>query len=165
MNREKMSKLPEMQISFIDTICAPIYSAFAKLFPHKLNPLLDGCLKNRNLWADLRQKTQNSTADNDKDGTGESLNITVDCYLNNNLSDMTPTNPSTATQKDSKTLVSKSEIHLNQLLDEAIDDRLDQQVETLSDSNARSPELLFSAINLEMFRPSDKAESCQRKSV
>lgn len=49
MNRDKMSKLPEMQIGFIDSICAPIYTAFARLFP-QLNPLLDGCLANRDLW-------------------------------------------------------------------------------------------------------------------
>lgn len=48
-----MSKLPEMQISFIDTICAPIYTAFAKLFPKELTPLLDGCLANRNLWTEM----------------------------------------------------------------------------------------------------------------
>lgn len=157
MNRNKMSKLPEMQISFIDTICAPIYSAFAKLFPHKLNPLLDGCLKNRNLWAELRQKTLISTPD-DKERNDN-------YYLNNNLADKMPTDDPTETKKDSQNPISKSEIHLNQLLDEAIDDRLDQQVDALSDSNTRSPELLFSAINLEMFRINPKAESCQRKSV
>lgn len=62
MNRDKVNKLPEMQISFIDTICAPIYSAFAKLFPRELNTLIDGCLNNRNLWTELA--TQNSAGNN-----------------------------------------------------------------------------------------------------
>lgn len=57
-----MSKLPEMQIGFIDSICAPIYSAFAKLFPRELSPLLEGCLANRDLWADLAQQRTNELA-------------------------------------------------------------------------------------------------------
>lgn len=61
MNREKMSKLPEMQIGFIDTICAPIYTAFAKLFPLELKPLLDGCLSNRELWHELAHSNCNRT--------------------------------------------------------------------------------------------------------
>lgn len=53
MNRDKMSELPEMQIGFIDSICAPIYTAFAKLFPRELSPLLDGCLENKNIWTEM----------------------------------------------------------------------------------------------------------------
>lgn len=71
MNRDKMSKLPEMQIGFIDSICAPIYTAFAKLFPHELSPLLDGCLANRNLWVELNKQNNNSRSD-------------LATYLNNN---------------------------------------------------------------------------------
>lgn len=58
MNREKMSKLPEMQIGFIDTICAPIYAAFAKQFPKELTQLLHGCLENRKLWAELAEENK-----------------------------------------------------------------------------------------------------------
>lgn len=50
MNRDKMNKLPEMQIDFIDSICTPIYTAFAILFPNELNHLLEGCLSNRAVW-------------------------------------------------------------------------------------------------------------------
>lgn len=53
MNRDKMNKLPEMQIDFIDSICAPIYTAFKQLFPSELGPLLEGCLSNRSLWSKL----------------------------------------------------------------------------------------------------------------
>lgn len=56
MNRDKMSELPAMQIGFIDSICAPIYSAFARLFPQQLHPLIDGCLSNRELWCQMREK-------------------------------------------------------------------------------------------------------------
>lgn len=56
MNRDKMSKLPEMQIGFIDTICAPIYVAFAKQFPRELGCLLEGCLANREIWSELAKK-------------------------------------------------------------------------------------------------------------
>jgi len=70
MNREKISKLPEMQIGFIDSICAPIYTAFAKLFPHELSPLLEGCLSNRDLWAEM----------------AKNADIKLACYMNSNTS-------------------------------------------------------------------------------
>lgn len=63
MNRDKMSKLPEMQIGFIDSICAPIYAAFAKLFPHELGPLLEGCLTNRDLWTEVAKNNNNNSVD------------------------------------------------------------------------------------------------------
>jgi dual 3',5'-cyclic-AMP and -GMP phosphodiesterase 11 len=55
MNREKQDELPKMQIGFIDSICAPIYTAFAKLFPKQLYTLIDGCLTNRNIWCQLAE--------------------------------------------------------------------------------------------------------------
>lgn len=68
-----MSKLPEMQIGFIDSICAPMYSAFARLFPCELSPLLDGCLSNRTLWTELASKNQ-----------AKSTNLELAGLLNNN---------------------------------------------------------------------------------
>lgn len=53
-----MNELPTMQIRFIDSICAPIYTAFAKLFPHELGPLLDGCLSNRALWTEMATRSE-----------------------------------------------------------------------------------------------------------
>lgn len=58
MNRDKMSELPLMQIGFIDSICAPIYTAFAKLFPNELTTLLDGCLANRSLWQEVAESNR-----------------------------------------------------------------------------------------------------------
>jgi len=59
MNREKVSELPMMQMRFIDSICAPIYTAFAKLFPRELGILLNGCLENRALWAQMALENSN----------------------------------------------------------------------------------------------------------
>lgn len=65
MNRDKMSKLPDMQIDFIDSICAPIYTAFAKLFPRELACLLDGCLANRDRWLMLAKRQREHKCNHD----------------------------------------------------------------------------------------------------
>ncbi|XP_014360109.2 dual 3',5'-cyclic-AMP and -GMP phosphodiesterase 11 isoform X3 [Papilio machaon] len=52
MNRDKEDELPAMQVKFIDTICLPIYEAFAVLSP-ALQPLLDRVKSNRAHWIDL----------------------------------------------------------------------------------------------------------------
>jgi len=49
MNREKKDQLPAMQVGFIDSICLPVYDAFASLST-KLTPLLDGVHSNRQQW-------------------------------------------------------------------------------------------------------------------
>jgi len=49
MNREKKDQLPAMQVGFIDSICLPVYDAFASLSV-KLTPLLDGVHSNRQQW-------------------------------------------------------------------------------------------------------------------
>lgn len=56
MNREKISELPVMQMSFIDSICTPMYSAFAILFPDELPCLLAGCISNRMLWNNVAEE-------------------------------------------------------------------------------------------------------------
>lgn len=53
MNREKREELPKMQLSFISSICLPVYEAFAKLFPHQLASLVQGVLDNRHKWTTL----------------------------------------------------------------------------------------------------------------
>ncbi|KAK9719936.1 GAF domain [Popillia japonica] len=52
MNREKEDQLPLMQVGFIDSICLPIYEAFA-LLSDKLQPLVDGVQKNREHWLEI----------------------------------------------------------------------------------------------------------------
>lgn len=57
MDREKKDELPKMQVSFIDSICLPIYDSFAKLFP-QTNPLLKGVLSNKQNWIKLGKEQE-----------------------------------------------------------------------------------------------------------
>ncbi|GFS80411.1 dual 3',5'-cyclic-AMP and -GMP phosphodiesterase 11 [Trichonephila clavipes] len=54
MNRDKKDELPLMQVRFIDSICAPVYEAFAKI-SDKLKPLVDGVRQNRAEWLKLAE--------------------------------------------------------------------------------------------------------------
>ncbi|XP_064091745.1 dual 3',5'-cyclic-AMP and -GMP phosphodiesterase 11-like isoform X1 [Macrobrachium nipponense] len=66
MNREKKDKLPMMQVGFIDSICLPVYEAFAKLSP-ELKTLLEGVEENRRHWQSLvvdETINKNATANN-----------------------------------------------------------------------------------------------------
>ena len=73
MNREKVDKLPAMQVDFIDSICLPVYKAFAKL-SDTLEPLLEGCLQNRLEWASLAAKEERTKEENRKEGGSNSSN-------------------------------------------------------------------------------------------
>ncbi|KAK2720014.1 dual 3',5'-cyclic-AMP and -GMP phosphodiesterase 11-like [Artemia franciscana] len=66
MNREKKDQLPAMQVSFIDTICLPVYEAFASL-SDRLITLLNGCISNRNRWLELSNFSESE--DDFKNGT------------------------------------------------------------------------------------------------
>lgn len=55
MDRDKKDRLPSLQVSFIDTICLPVYEAFSRLYPD-LGPLLDGCRQNKQNWLQLSEK-------------------------------------------------------------------------------------------------------------
>ena len=55
MNREKKDRLPSMQLGFIDSICMPVYEAFAKM-SDRLMPMLEGCLQNKTQWSELAEK-------------------------------------------------------------------------------------------------------------
>ncbi|KAH8351758.1 hypothetical protein KR084_009756 [Drosophila pseudotakahashii] len=59
MNREKEDELPMMQVNFIDSICLPIYEAFATL-SDKLEPLVEGVRDNRGHWIDLADVVKTS---------------------------------------------------------------------------------------------------------
>ena len=54
MNRDKIDRLPAMQVEFIDSICLPVYEAFA-IQSDALLPLKDECLRNRLEWVRLAQ--------------------------------------------------------------------------------------------------------------
>ncbi|XP_046832807.1 dual 3',5'-cyclic-AMP and -GMP phosphodiesterase 11 isoform X1 [Vespa crabro] len=63
MNREKEDQLPMMQVGFIDSICLPIYEAFA-LLSDKLEPLVEGVTNNKRHWLEIAEskcQTENCT--------------------------------------------------------------------------------------------------------
>ncbi|XP_063975881.1 dual 3',5'-cyclic-AMP and -GMP phosphodiesterase 11 isoform X3 [Diachasmimorpha longicaudata] len=63
MNREKEDQLPMMQVGFIDSICLPIYEAFA-LLSDKLEPLVAGVIVNKQKWLEIAEgkpTTENCT--------------------------------------------------------------------------------------------------------
>uniref|UniRef100_A0A3Q3E8S6 Phosphodiesterase 5A, cGMP-specific, a n=1 Tax=Labrus bergylta TaxID=56723 RepID=A0A3Q3E8S6_9LABR len=49
MNRENSTRLPYMQVEYIDDICYPLYKAVSTLFDSCF-PLMLGCKKNRENW-------------------------------------------------------------------------------------------------------------------
>ncbi|KAL5963688.1 cGMP-specific 3'5'-cyclic phosphodiesterase [Taenia solium] len=49
MDRELSHQFPQMQIEFIDAICAPVYELISRVCV-RLRPLLEGCLANRDCW-------------------------------------------------------------------------------------------------------------------
>lgn len=59
MNRDKQDELPKMQVSFIDSVCLPVYDAFARLFPDHLTGMKEGVLRNRAQWLKLAQEQDN----------------------------------------------------------------------------------------------------------
>ncbi|XP_076149299.1 cGMP-specific 3',5'-cyclic phosphodiesterase [Alosa pseudoharengus] len=54
MNRENSTRVPHMQMEYIDGICAPLYKALAGMFD-SCNPLFEGCMKNHENWQRLAQ--------------------------------------------------------------------------------------------------------------
>lgn len=62
MNREKEDQLPLMQVGFIDSICLPIYEAFAEL-SDKLEPLVQGVRSNKQHWLDIAAETRQDERD------------------------------------------------------------------------------------------------------
>ena len=75
MDRERKDELPKMQVGFIDVVCRPLYTTLSESFPW-IKPLLDGCLANREKWADLAEKvTNDQNLENLKRGVRELLSL------------------------------------------------------------------------------------------
>ena len=55
MDRDRKDELPKMQVEFIDVVCRPLYGSLSDSFPW-IQPLLNGCLSNREKWIDLAEK-------------------------------------------------------------------------------------------------------------
>ncbi|XP_039530616.1 cGMP-specific 3',5'-cyclic phosphodiesterase isoform X1 [Pimephales promelas] len=52
MDRENSSRLPHMQVDYIDGICSPLYEALASIC-ESCSPLKEGCRRNKTLWQQL----------------------------------------------------------------------------------------------------------------
>ncbi|XP_017541077.1 cGMP-specific 3',5'-cyclic phosphodiesterase isoform X2 [Pygocentrus nattereri] len=55
MDRVNSTRLAELQVQYIDSICSPLYGALSSLF-ESCSPLKDGCTKNREKWQMLVEK-------------------------------------------------------------------------------------------------------------
>ena len=62
-----------MQVGFIDSICMPVYEAFAKM-SDRLNPLLEGCKQNKTQWTDLAERDLDPWKNNTEDDIEEEEN-------------------------------------------------------------------------------------------
>ncbi|KAM7394200.1 hypothetical protein PAMP_021013 [Pampus punctatissimus] len=63
MNRENSTRLPYMQVEYIDEICYPLYKAVSRLFD-TCSPLMNGCKKNRENWLHLAEEAEEETSEN-----------------------------------------------------------------------------------------------------
>jgi len=52
MDRSNASEFPAMQVSYVDDICLPVYTSLA-LYCEGLQPMLEGCTRNRDHWSSL----------------------------------------------------------------------------------------------------------------
>ncbi|KAM9390670.1 cGMP-specific 3',5'-cyclic phosphodiesterase-like, partial [Salvelinus alpinus] len=49
MNRDNSTRLPHMQVNYIDGMCHPLYQTLSGMFD-SCSPLLDGLMRNRENW-------------------------------------------------------------------------------------------------------------------
>ncbi|XP_044046557.1 cGMP-specific 3',5'-cyclic phosphodiesterase [Siniperca chuatsi] len=75
MNRENSTRLPYMQVEYIDGICYPLYKAVSRLFD-TCSPLLNGCKKNRENWLHLAKEAEERNSEN-------SSSVTLETHKNN----------------------------------------------------------------------------------
>ncbi|XP_038114377.1 dual 3',5'-cyclic-AMP and -GMP phosphodiesterase 11 isoform X2 [Culex quinquefasciatus] len=111
MNREKEDQLPMMQVGFIDSICLPIYEAFASL-SNKLNPLVEGVRDNKNHWLELARSSEDRFANNNNDTTSQNnnknkTNLSAGSSCNSN-SNATTQNSSEETSEERRPSVGSS---------------------------------------------------------
>ncbi|KAL5278928.1 PDE5A family protein [Megaselia abdita] len=70
MDREKEDQLPMMQVGFIDSICMPIYEAFANV-SMELQPLVEGVRDNRRHWIEIATRVQEVRSKEELNGDDE----------------------------------------------------------------------------------------------
>ncbi|XP_026158925.1 cGMP-specific 3',5'-cyclic phosphodiesterase [Mastacembelus armatus] len=73
MNRENSTRLPYMQVEYIDEICYPLYKNVSRLFD-TCTPLLNGCKKNRENWLRLAEDAEEANSDESSSLTLETQN-------------------------------------------------------------------------------------------
>ncbi|XP_038569461.1 cGMP-specific 3',5'-cyclic phosphodiesterase [Micropterus salmoides] len=73
MNRENSTRLPFMQVEYIDDICYPLYKAVSRLFD-TCAPLLNGCKKNRENWLHVAEEAEEENSENNSGVTLEAHN-------------------------------------------------------------------------------------------
>ncbi|XP_045903150.1 cGMP-specific 3',5'-cyclic phosphodiesterase [Micropterus dolomieu] len=73
MNRENSTRLPFMQVEYIDDICYPLYKAVSRLFD-TCAPLLNGCKKNRENWLHVAEEAEEENSENNSGVTLETHN-------------------------------------------------------------------------------------------
>ncbi|XP_022250789.1 dual 3',5'-cyclic-AMP and -GMP phosphodiesterase 11A-like isoform X2 [Limulus polyphemus] len=63
MDREKIDELPQMQVSWIDAICLPLYKVFSKINSGFIE-MVEGAVSNRDKWEALASRKVNLTNGN-----------------------------------------------------------------------------------------------------
>ncbi|TNN07201.1 Dual 3',5'-cyclic-AMP and -GMP phosphodiesterase 11 [Schistosoma japonicum] len=97
MDRERCNELPKLQVSFIDSICMPIYEAIVQVSSN-FEPLLKGCKRNRTCWLIL---SENGEVDhslyglNDECETNESIQQ-ENINITSNITSLGTLNPNSA---------------------------------------------------------------------
>uniref|UniRef100_UPI003AAA71EF cGMP-specific 3',5'-cyclic phosphodiesterase n=1 Tax=Centroberyx gerrardi TaxID=166262 RepID=UPI003AAA71EF len=72
MNRENSTRLPLMQVEYIDGICHPLYKALSGLFD-TCSPLLNGCEKNREHWLHLAEEGEEENGEENEEENEEKI--------------------------------------------------------------------------------------------
>ncbi|XP_069553497.1 cGMP-specific 3',5'-cyclic phosphodiesterase [Brachyistius frenatus] len=71
MDRQNSTRLPCMQVEYINDICYPLYKAVSRLFD-SCSPLLNGCKNNREHWLQLAEIADDDNSENSSSVTVES---------------------------------------------------------------------------------------------
>ncbi|KAK7162048.1 hypothetical protein R3I94_004641, partial [Phoxinus phoxinus] len=78
MDRENSSRLPHMQVDYIDGICSPLYEALASIC-ESCSPLKEGCRRNKKHWQQLvdSRKEEESLKIKRQNGEREEASLTL----------------------------------------------------------------------------------------
>lgn len=94
MDRERSNELPKLQVSFIDSICMPIYEAIVQVSSN-FEPLLKGCKRNRTCWLIL---SENGEVDHSLYGLNDESETTPGTLIGTTGKPITTTTTEESTQ-------------------------------------------------------------------